>query len=184
MNKYILILLLMVSISVAGRLVVNGDFEQELTIGWYQAGVTSSADTIDRQTYFDPDPDYEARVRKYNAGYAKLFQTLDIPTTDLEFSVNANLYATATSPYWAAAAVILRYLNDNNDLLGETRIAHKSQYCPWTNTSTIHIIQVAAPNNWYNYSFNINNELLNLPGVNPALVKKIQIALFDTLTSG
>lgn len=183
MGKY-LVLLLFIGVGSAGVLMTNGTFEQALTVGWSQAiGTPLSSDTIDRQTYFDPDADYEARVKKYDATHAKLFQTVNIPTTDLEFSVSAKLFAyeySPSAPYWAAAAVVLRYLDNNNNLLGETRIVHKSPHCPWTNTNTVHIITVTDPNNWYDYAFNINNELTNLSGVNPSDIKMIQVALLDT----
>lgn len=184
MKKYILLCLAITSIAIAGRLVVNGDFEQPLNVGWSSAiGLQNTSDTIDRQTYFDADPDYEVRVKKYDETYANLYQTIDVPTTDLDFSINAKLYAYEYSPgsgYWAAAAVCLRYLGQNNNLLGETRIYHKTASCPWTNTSSIHLIQVADPNNWYTYNFNIAAELTNLPFINANNIRKIQIALLDT----
>ena len=183
MGKY-LVLLLFIGVGSAGVLMTNGTFEQALTVGWSQAiGTPLSSDTIDRQIYFDPDADYEARVKKYDATHAILYQTVNIPTTDLNFSVNAKLYAyedNSTTSYWAAAAVILRYLDNSNNLLGETRIAYKSPHCPWTNSNTVHIITVTNPNNWSNYSFNIDSELSNLPLLNPRNIKKIQIALLDT----
>lgn len=184
MSKCLLVLLMFVAVSNAGRLLTNGNFEQPLTTGWYSAfGLPNVYDTIDRQTYFHPDPDYEVRVKKYDADYAKLYQTVNIPTTDLQFSISAKLFAYEYNPsasYWAAAAVCLRYLDANGNQLGETRIAHMSPHCPWTNTSTVRIIPVTDPANWYNYQFNVNNELANLPGVNPLQIRKIQVALLDT----
>ncbi|MEO0077250.1 MAG: hypothetical protein ABIK19_06250 [candidate division WOR-3 bacterium] len=184
MYKYLVVFGVLFNWAIAGHLLTNGDFEQPLNIGWYSSfGLPGAYDTIDRQTYFDPDPDYEARVKKYDEMYAKLYQTVNVPTTDLDFSINAKLYAyeyTPGSGYWAAAAVCLRYLGANNNLLGETRIFHKTASCPWTNSSTIHLIHVTDPNNWYNYSFNLNNELANLPGVNAHNIKKIQVVLIDT----
>lgn len=182
--KFLILLLLTISIGFSGRLLTNGDFEQPLNVGWSSAfGLQNTSDTIDRQTYFDFDPDYEVRVKKYDEIYAKLYQTVNIPTTDLDFSVTAKLYAleyTPTATYWAAAAICLRYLDANGNQLGETRIAYKTPHSPWTSTSTIHLINVTDPNNWYNYSFNLNNELANLPGVNPTQIRKVQIALLDT----
>lgn len=184
MSRYLLLLLILFAISNAGRLLTNGDFEYPLSTGWYSIfGLANTYDTIDRQTYFHPDPDYEVRVKKYDAVYAKLSQTVNVPTTNLQFGVSAKLYALEYNPsatYWAAAAVCLRYLDANGNQLGETRIAHMSPHCPWTNTNTVHIIPVTDPNNWYDYRFNVNNELANLPGVNPSQIRKIQVALLDT----
>lgn len=184
MIKYFALLGVLTSVVVGGRLLTNGDFEQPLNIGWSSViGLQNTLDTIDRQINFHPDLDYEVRVKKYDETYAKLYQTVNIPTTDLDFSVTAKLYALEYSPtltYWAAAAICLRYLDANDNQLGETRIAYKTPHSPWTSTSTIHLINVTDPNNWYNYSFNLNNELTNLPGVNPAQIRKVQIALLDT----
>ncbi|MEO0072442.1 MAG: hypothetical protein ABIK10_03225 [candidate division WOR-3 bacterium] len=184
MRKVVLLLGCSIWLLWAGRLLTNGDFEQPLNISWYSSIISATSyDTIDRQAYFHPDPDYEVRVKKYDAVCAKLYQTVPIPTTDLDFSVNAKLYAYEYNPsasYWAAAAVILRYLDSNNNLLGETRITYKTPHSPWINTSTIHLINAPDPNNWYQYSFNLNSELTNLPGVNPSAIRKIQVVLMDT----
>jgi len=184
MYKYLVLLLLIVSLCSAGRFLTNGDFEQELNVGWTQAIVTATAgDTINRATDYDPDPDYEAMVKKYDAISAQIYQTVNIPTTDLQFSVNGKLYAyeyNSTATYWAAAAICLRYLDQNNNLLGETRICYKSPHCPWTSSDNLHLLVEMFPNMWINYSFNLNTELANLPGVNPANIRKVQVALYDT----
>ncbi len=183
MQRY-LALLLIVGISSAAVLITNGDFEQELDIGWMQTIQGElSLDTIDRATDYDPDPDYEVRVRKYDAAYAKVSQTVNIATTDLEFSVYTKLYAHEYTPaenYWATASVALSYLDNNNTVLGETRICYNSPHCPYTNSDVFHMIEVVDPNNWYDYSFNINDELTNLGGVNPSDIAKIEVALYDT----
>jgi hypothetical protein len=90
MHKY-LVLFLIIGISNAGVLLTNGDFEEPLATGWFQGSSGSGFMTIVRETYYDPDPDYEVFVHKGDeTGSIKLFQTVVIPTTDLEFSVNAN----------------------------------------------------------------------------------------------
>jgi hypothetical protein len=184
MYKYLILLLLIIGFCSAGHLLTNGDFEQQLNVGWSQAiGTQGISDTIDRQIDFQPDLDYEARVKKYDATHAILYQTVNVPTTDLEFSISANLFAqeyNSTATYWAATAVCLRYLDNNDVLLGETRIAYKTAHCPWTNSTTLHIITELFPSIWSTYSFNVNNELANLSGVNPSDIKKIQVALIDT----
>lgn len=178
--KYWLILLLCIGIGNAGVLLTNGDFELDLDAGWSQTSSGANI-TISRASNYDPDPDYEAQVYKGSgSGYARLFQAVDIPTTDLEFSVTAKMYAYDNhSTAWCGAGVIISYLNENGSLLGDTRICMRSTQCPWTNTSTRHIISV-PDSFWHNYAFNIDDELINLSGVNPANVKKIEIALFDS----
>lgn len=178
--KKCFIIIFMLGISSAGTFLTNGDFEQELNIGWEQ--ITNGSNIIiNRATNYDPDPDYEAYVYKgTGSGYAKLHQIVNIPTTDLEFSVYTKLYAYDNhTSAWCGAAVVIAYLDESGSLLGDTRICARSTQCPWSNTSTHHIIE-ATDSLWHNYAFSINDELTNLPGVNPSAIKKIDVALFDT----
>lgn len=182
---FFLILFSLTCLCEARVLLTNGDFEQELRYGWQQLIVRPTwYDTIDLAAKYDSDPDLEIRVKKYHYTSAKVYQTVNIPTTDLQFSIAAQLLAhehpSTSTYYWSAAAVVLRYLDNNYNLLGETRITNKSLHCPWNNTSSIHLINVIDTNNWYTYSFNIDNELNNLPGINRGNIKKVQVALFDT----
>ncbi len=181
MRKY-LILFVLVGFTFATNLVANGDFEQPLTTGWLQSSSGSSI-TINRATTYDPDPDYEAYAYKgAGSGFAKLYQVIDVATTDLGFSINAKVYAydnNADTSCWAAAAVIISYLDATGSILGDTRICMRTTPCPWVSTSTTHLI-TASDSLWHNYAFNIDDELANLPGVSPSDVKKIEIALYDT----
>ncbi|MBA7487032.1 hypothetical protein ES707_22594 [subsurface metagenome] len=183
-KKYLIMTLVMWGFVFAVPFLTNGNFEEPLTTGWFQT--TSGGNTaILRNTNYDPDPDYEAYVYKGSGdGFTKLHQTVDIPTTDLEFSVNAKLYASSTSSTcWAGAAVVISYLNDSDFLLGKTMLCARSYACPWIDTDTRHIIAV-TDSLWHNYVFNVDNELVNLNGVNPSDIKKIQVALFGQATSG
>jgi hypothetical protein len=159
------------------ELVINGGFEQAFTTGWQQETV-GSAWYIDRATNYDPDPDYEAFVRHYTgSGSARLYQDVVIPSTNVEFAVRARILATATSPAWAGAAVVLSYLDQHGFLLGETYIGVKSATCPWNDGPTLHVI-AAAYDVWMDYGFNVADELNHLPGVDPAAVHKIRISLY------
>jgi hypothetical protein len=182
MRKLAICLIIIIGLGSASTLLENGAFEQELSTGWLSY-TFSALDTVTRGTGYDGDPDFELYVyRDFGSGYCKVWQTVDIPTTDLSFSVNAKLWAydnDADTLCWAAAAIQVFYLNQSGAILGETRIGYKTAPCPWASTSTLHLIDV-ADNNWHNYAFNINAELANLPGVTPSMVKKIQVAAFDT----
>lgn len=159
--------------------VVNGDFEQDLSVGWKQI-LNGSGASVNRATNYDPDPDYEVMVRKTDGGgYALLNQTVTVPTTDIVFSASVRLYAYATSTAWAGTALSLKYLDISGNVLGQTRICSKTSYCPWANSPTMHLIQ-AVDSQWHNYSFNVGTELTNLTGVDPLQVNKIEIALFDS----
>lgn len=184
MSKYVIVILIFAGLIFADNLLTNGDFEQELDVGWQQSMTANGV--IDRATTYDPDQDYEAKVYQYeSSGYTTLYQEIGILSVDLpvtEFSCKAKMNAYSTIPSdWAAAAVIVSYMNESSTVLGETRITYKTVGCPWTNTSTMHVISVADVS-WQDFSFNLNDELTtNLPGVNPAEVVKIKIALYDTL---
>jgi len=181
--KGLIILCIMVAFASAGNWIENGAFESDLGIGWQQQG--SAGATFTRATNYDPDPDYEVQVYKgAGSGYARLYQAMsfDCPVSDLNFFINAKMWAydnNADTLCWAASAVIVSYLNSSGTKLGDTRICMKTTPCPWVSTSTIHLINV-SDSLWHNYSFNIATELGNLPGVNPANVRRIEVALYDT----
>jgi len=173
------------SIASAGNFLVNGNFEQDLSVGWtsYKADPTYGYDTIIRGTGYENDPDYEVYTLSQFGYVTRLYQTADIPSTnDFTFSIKAriNAYDNNADAYcWAASAVVLYYQNAAGATLGETRICRFSAPCPWVSTSTIHLIQ-AADTLWHNYSLTLNTELVNLPGVTPSQVKKVRVCLLDT----
>ncbi|MBE0432541.1 hypothetical protein IBX73_03635 [candidate division WOR-3 bacterium] len=183
MHRY-LSLFLLAALGSASVLITNGDFEQDLSVGWTQT-INGANASIIRGTTYDPDPDYEVYVYKgTGTGHAKLHQTAHIPTTNLEFAASLKLYASSNSTTcWAAGALVIEYLDDLGDLLGETMICYKSSVCPWTNTPTRHII-TPADSFWHDYAFNIDTELTNLSGVNPGDIKRIQITLAGFAESG
>ncbi len=182
--RYILILLGAICFSHGAVLLTNGDFEQTLDIGWeQQIQGQHSADTIDRDPSYDPDPDYEVRVKKYDAAHARLYQIVNIATTDLEFTVTAKIQTREITPdsvRWAHASVVLEYLDTQYGILGQSRVCHNSPECPYINTPTFHMIEVTDTANWYTHAFNIDDELLNLPGVNQPDIAKIRVSLYDT----
>ena len=168
----------------AQQLLVNGDFELDLSSGWSIdsiEGMTPYLDTLDRDTSFNPDPGYEARVKKYDSAHAKLYQTVDVASTNLAFGIKTKLYAVELNQAttWAGAAIVLSYMNDSSTVLGETRICYMTIHCPWVDGPTLHLILAPDPN-WNVYSFNVNDELTNLPGVNPLEIAQVKVALFDT----
>jgi hypothetical protein len=174
-----------ISIGTAGNFLVNGNFEQDLSIGWtsYMGDPTYGYDTIIRGTDYEPDGDYEVYTLSQLGYVTRLYQTVDIPSTDnFTFAIKAKIDAfdnDADTLCWAAGAIVLYYQNAAGATLGETRICRYSTPCPWANTSTVHLIP-AADTLWHNYSFTLNTELANLPGVTPTQVKKVMVCLLDT----
>ncbi len=177
MQRY-LALLLIVGISSAGVYITNGDFEEPLETGWFQGSSGSGVMTIVRAPNYDPDPDYEVFVHKGDGtGSIELFQTVVIPTTDLEFSINAKLIVFGTSAQcWSGSGVILWYLNASNVVLGSSKIIAGTAACPWQSNDSCHVID-AMDTLWNNYAFNIDDELVNIPAVNGSDVAKIQVSL-------
>ncbi len=161
------------------ELVVNGDFEQVLSVGWTQS-TSGTGYYVSRDVGYDPDPDYEAYVRKSTgSGFVRLSQEVIVPNLDVAFAARAKLHAYATSSAWSAAALVVSYRDEEGSILGETAICATSHYCPWTSTPTFHMIQ--APDNlWQDFGFILADELSNLPGVNPGLIKRVDIALYGT----
>ncbi len=184
MKHGLMLFILLCGAVLAGNLLNNGDFEQDLTVGWTLDSLIGSAlDTVDRAIEFEPDPDNEVRLKKFDKAHIFLHQSLSVPTTDLDFSVNAKLYALEENileVYWAAAGIFIEYLDLNDSLLGQTIICYKTMHCIWYDTDTRHHITTVDTMNWNAYAFNLNDELVNLPGVNPAQIAGLRVALFDT----
>ncbi|MBM3322646.1 hypothetical protein FJY69_04130 [candidate division WOR-3 bacterium] len=168
------------------NLLVNGDFEQLLTTGWTATQGGSGYGVTDRQTHYHPDPDYEARDSLYaGAGWRRLAQRVNVSSVVLDVSFWAKFQiGGGSSTCWPVACVVVGYYNATNTLLGETRFYYHNSYCTWTSSSTLHLIEVTNPD-WTRYSFNVAEELAqNLPGVNPAQVQRVEVALFDTTSGG
>lgn len=183
--RRLLLITLIVAFGFASNYVNNGDFEQPLTTGWTQY-TSSSYGYIGRGTGYDPDPDYEVLVRRQGSGglgggYDRLYQTADIsiPLEYIDFSASVKLDAWDSGTPWAGAACCLYYLNQYNAVLGVTRICRYSPGHPWSNSATQHLI-IPSDTLWHNYSFNVSDELQNLPGVDPDEIAKIRVALMDS----
>ncbi|HEC77682.1 MAG TPA: hypothetical protein ENI34_00890 [candidate division WOR-3 bacterium] len=180
-----IILTLILGVCFGSNFVVNGDFEDSLAVGWTEYS-PSSYGYIARSTTYDPDSDYEVCVYRQGTGglgtgYDKLYQIVDLPITNLDFSIKLKLYAyeSGNGSNWCGAACALYYRDTNDVLLGVTRICRYTGGTPWYNSSTSHII-VASDTNWHTYTFNIEQELQNLSGVDPAEVAKVTVTLIDT----
>ncbi len=176
MNRY-LVFVLIIGFCGASNYVINGDFELPLDTGWEQSLLGYGI--IGRDTGVHPDPGYELYLQKFSgsSGHAEVSQIADIPTTKIDFSVQAKLYAWDNhSGAWAGAGVFVYYCDESEALLGETVICMGSPQCPWQDSPTRHVITV-ADSSWHDHSFNIHEELANIPAVQPADVKKIKVML-------
>ncbi len=162
-------------IASADNLVVNGDFEQPLGAPWvlYSGGVS----TIERLTDLDPDPDYEVHVDLPGAGAGRLAQIVPVPDSEIGFSGHLRMHAQHTGDAWSGAALVLSYLNSAQEVLGETWLGAWTPNCPWEGGPTTHLI--GLPDDvWLDWTFNVNEELVELPAVDPQAVRYIQIELY------
>lgn len=165
------------------NLLVNGDFEQGLEVGWTQSsnGPVGESRFEWTDTMGQPVPGYAARVWRYLASYASLYQTVDVPGPDLEFRMDGRLrIGGGSSSCWPVAAIILRYRDASGTSLGNSRIYLHDQYCTWVDSDTQHLIDITSPDVWEEYSLNVQDELTNnLIGINPNAVRKITVDLFS-----
>jgi hypothetical protein len=158
----------------ADNLVVNADFELPLEPAW--TSTSSGECTIERDTSLDPDPDYEAHIVLSGLGHGRLLQVVEVLDTEIDFSVILKLHADATGEAWAGAAIVLTYLDDTQAFLGETLLGAWTHECPWENGPTEHLVSLPA-DEWMDWTLNINDDLQELPAVDPLAVRYIRVAL-------
>jgi len=171
------LMLVVPSYVLAIELVSNGGFENDLPPAW-QVESVGAATNFSRSTGYDGDPDYEVLVEKgAGNGLAKLSQTIVIPATDVDFSVNAQVQVSATEGPWAAAGVAVNYEDHFGNVLGTTMILRTTSACPWVDSDTFHMI-LAPDESWNSYGFNLGSELANLAGVDPLAIRQVRISLF------
>ena len=184
MSKFLVLLPLLLAFGFGQILLTNGDFEQDLSVGWTQTYGGVGTPTVNRDPTYQPDPDYEALAQWYdNSGWVSLSQTVDVPGPLLGLSFWGSFYQSGETSCWPAACFDARYYDSGNTLLGVTRYYYSSVVA-WTPTPTLHPIVVTNPD-WQQYQLDIAQEISdNLPGVNPGAVAKVSIALFDTTAGG
>lgn len=167
------------TILMAGEFIVNGDFE-DLLNGWnpYAQGETY---TLLTDKSYDEDPDSEVYVGRLDKLVTVLYQTCNIPVLNLDFSFNARLIARSYDSlhrHAAVASIIISYLNNEEEILGETRIFNFAETLYWVPSPTLHLIEI-GDTNWFSDTINIIDELQNLPGINPSSIAKLRIILYS-----
>jgi len=166
----------------SANLLVNGDFEQPIDVGWDTAAVNSAGgDTFTRSdTLGQPAAGYAVAVRKYLAKYASMSQTVDIPDVSLTLTFDGCLeIGGGSSTCWPVAAFVVRYLDSSGVSLGNTHLYLHDQYCTWTSSDTQSLIEVTTPGVWTQFNLDIADELAkHLPGIAAANVKKLTVDLY------
>ncbi len=180
-TTFILALALLAGLASA-NLLVNGDFEQPIDVGWDTIAVNvAGGDTFTwSDTLGQPSPGKAVSVRKYLARYASLYQTVDIPDVNLTLSFDGCLeIGGGSSTCWPVAAFVIRYLDSSGVSLGNTKLYLHDQYCDWPASDTQSLIEVTTPGVWTPFSIDIATELAaHLPGIDPANIRKLTIDLY------
>lgn len=179
MGKFIIALFFTSGLLIAGEFIINGNFEDSLK-GWnpYAHGETY---TLLTDKSYDEDPDSEVYVGRLDKLVTALYQTCNIPVLNLDFSFNARLIACSYDtlhPHSAVAAIIISYLNNEEEILGETRFFNYAETLYWFPSPTIHLVEI-GDTNWFSDTINIIEELQNLPGINPSDIAKLRIFLYS-----
>jgi hypothetical protein len=177
---------LVAALAIGQNLLVNGDFEQDLTVGWTTTTGGSGYGLSTRSTGYDPDPDYEAMDSLYaGAGWRLCSQTVDAPGVMLNLEFWAKFaIGGGSSTCWPVACITVGYLDAADNQLGETRFYYHNSYCTWVPSATLSLHEVTNPD-WSQYDMNVADELsANLPGVNPGDVAKIRVGLYNYTAGG
>jgi hypothetical protein len=177
------LLLMLAGPAAADELLMNGDFEQALDVGWTDTvELSAGLYAFERSdTFGQPTSGYAAKVYKTLAYYASLRQTVDVPSADLTLSFDGRLkIGDGSSTCWPVASFWVRYADASGLELGNTRICLSSVYSTWAKSDTVSLIEITDTTGaWHNYTLNLMEELTTkLPGIDPAAVKKITIDLF------
>ncbi|MGD8396006.1 MAG: hypothetical protein PVF43_11075 [Candidatus Eiseniibacteriota bacterium] len=163
-------------LSTPHEMLVNGDFEQEITVGWLQR-LDASAATLERTTTAQPDPDYELRLTVANGvGTLAALQRFLVPDPGMTVTADLCCSAAGSGGAWSAAGLVLTYRDRDWGSLGQTVIAAVSADCPWVDSPTFHLI-AAVPGVWTHHAFELLDELASLPGVDPDRVAWLEVAV-------
>lgn len=161
------------------ELINNGDFENPLTTGWQEEiNNVRGFSEITRETTYNPDDDYEARIYKEESFFASLIQTVPIPSLDLDFKANYCFTASASDAQVPCIASInVEYLDAAGITLGKT-IFYVSQPEDMYGNDPVTAVYPVEMGIWATRSFNIQNAVADLTGVNPDLITQIKISLY------
>jgi len=180
--RLIATVLILCSAGLSRQLLSNGNFELPPDSGWTQSAWGEFTDTGNCRVRWrhahNGDRDFELMVHKMlNKGF-RLDQRVELPTLDVGFRASARLTSkTENLAYYAAAAVCLEYLDERDSVLGETRIYSATTGCPWSSGPRLHLIGAPDSLNWHEYSLMVQDELGDLPGVDPDSVVAVNLVL-------
>lgn len=168
---------------VTNDVLLNGDFEEELSIGWqisskdYAGSSEINRDKIEKNHF--------AHLQKDWGGYAELSQILKLDNLNQNLSFRLNLNATSNREgYSATSAFILGFLDKNNKITSEIRIAYSTSQL--TNSSILYNYPT-KPAEWKVYTLNLKDELdKHFSKIDVSKIKKLKITLsaYNNQTNG
>ena len=166
-----------------GNLLINGDFEEPLNVGW-EENVRSAAGShrFERSdTLGQPVPGHAAKVFKQLAYHAALRQQVEVTDVNLTLTFDARMsLAGGSSTCWPTGVFVVNYLDADGAELGATMFLLRDQYNDWRESDTLKLYEVEEPGVWTRYELDIARELAdNLPGVNSSAVRRLQVQLFS-----
>jgi hypothetical protein len=173
-------LLALLSGSGLANLIVNGGFEEPFETGWKDTVFSMAGDfRYERGDTFGNGTGYAAKVYKYLASFASLYQAVPVTGLDLTLSFDARLLqGSGSSTCWPVAAFFARYLNAGGNEIGATCWYNHSVYADWRDNDTMNLIEITSAD-WNHYEINLADEIAtNLPGVNAADVAMVCVDLF------
>jgi len=169
------VLILACGVSAQANLLTNGDFEQDLSVGWTVTG-TGLFGHARREFDVDRQSNVLHVYRKLTGSKATVTQTvqLDRPVTECVFSGDAKLRGSDNWIFgWGAAQILLAYLDGAGTHLGSTTILGRvPNFGP--GDDTFHIIY--APNDdWNSYSIPFDTEFNEHLSIDPTQVSSIKV---------
>jgi hypothetical protein len=183
MKKFVIVMSLLIGFAlpaVAQELLVNGDFEQDLGVGWKDTVYSLTGSWLfERSDTLGQSSGNAVRVEKSLASYAALTQQVMVPNQHLVLSFDARFrIGGGSSTCWPVASAIVRYLDATGTELGNSKFILHNEYCTWANCDTAHLIEVENPDVWANHQLDIAQEIAsNLPGVNAASVAQVRLEI-------
>jgi hypothetical protein len=184
MRKFVIVLSLLAGFvlpAAAQELLANGDFEQDLSVGWKDTVYSLTGSWLfERTDTLGQSSGCGARVWKTLASYAALTQQVNVPNHHLVFSFDGRFrIGGGSNTCWPVAAVVLRYLDVAGIELGNTKFVLHNEFCNWSNSDTAHLVEIDVPEEWRPHQLDIAQELYdNLAGVNPWSVAQVRIEIY------
>jgi hypothetical protein len=154
--------------------IINGEFEEELAIGWQK--VNKDYVGYNSIKLLGINKNNYANVKKVMCGYAELFQIIKLDNLNQNLSVRLNLNAYANRQgYTATSAFTIAFLDEENNVIAETRIAYSP--AGLSNTPTLYHHQVKSKE-WKNHTINLKQEIDRFSKIDPSQIVKLKIALY------